>query len=321
MKFTRRTMAAILASGTMAAALISSGPASAMEFPTKPVRLVIPFGPGGSNDTFGRILADRLGKLWGQTVVVENRPGAGSTIGSAHVSQAKPDGHTLLFVSSSYVTAAATQTKLPYDPVKDLAPVGYFGLTDLYMIVSKDLPVKNLADYKQEAEKRTVFGGAPGVGSISHFVQLMLIDTLGIKSEIVQHNSGGAVMTDIGGGRVDSYFGVVFEAANDAARPLVVMSNERSAAYPDVPTIIEEGYPDAVADLWYGVFAPGGTPEEVVTKINHDLAQAMKDAAEDPFIVTQGIKISDAPPVEFASRVKADIERWSAVAVKNGIRQ
>jgi tripartite-type tricarboxylate transporter receptor subunit TctC len=316
-----KSMKAIAASMAFAGAISASPIAAAQSYPNKQVTMVIPFGPGGSNDTYGRVLAEKLGKLWNQTVIVENRAGAGSTIGSAHVAQAKPDGYTLLFVSTSYTTSAATQAKLPYDPLKDLAPIGVFANADLYLMTGKRVPLRTLQDLQKEAKAQKIFTGAPGVGSISHLTQLMLNEKLGITTDIVQHTSGGNVMTDMGGGRLDTYFGVVFEASNAAVTPVVVMSKERSAALPNVPTIVEAGYPDALAPLWFGVFAPAGTPKDIITKVNGDIIKVMKDPGSEEFLKAQGLKVSEMSPDEFGKMVEGDIKRWTALAEKNGLRK
>lgn len=315
-----KTMKAIATSFAFTGALLASA-AVAQEYPAKPVTLVIPFGPGGSNDTYGRVIGEQLAKLWNQTVIVENRPGAGSAIGSAHVAEAKPDGHTLLFVSTSYTTTAATQIKLPFDPLKDLEPVGIVADADLYMMTGKRVTIKNLDDLTREAKAQTIFSGAPGIGSISHLTQLLLNDTLGIKTEIVQHTSGGNVMADMGGERLDTYFGVVFEANSGTVTPVVVMSDKRSDALPNVPTIGELGYPQAKSNLWFGIFAPTGTPTEIVAKINKDIITVMKNPEQAEFLKAQGLKVSGATPAEFASQVYNDIGRWTALAEKYGLRK
>jgi len=311
----------LAASLAFAGTLAVSSAAIAQGFPNRQVTLVIPFGPGGSNDTYGRVLADKLGKLWKQTIVVENKPGAGSAIGSAHVAQSKPDGHTLLFISTSYTTSAATQAKLPYDPLKDLAPIGVFANADLFLMTGKRVPMSSLQDLQREAKVHKIFAGAPGVGSISHLAQLLLNEKLGITTDIVQHTSGGNVMTDLGGGRIDTYFGVVFEASNPAVTPIVVMSKERSAALPNVPTIVEAGYPDAITPLWFGVFAAAGTPKDIITKVNSDIIKVMKDPASAEFLKAQGLTVSEIGPDEFSKMVESDIKRWTALAEKNGLRK
>jgi tripartite-type tricarboxylate transporter receptor subunit TctC len=312
-----RTVAAALLAGALSAPLS----AAAQDFPSKPITIVIPFGPGGSNDTYGRVLAEKLGKLWSQTVIVENRPGAGSAIGAAHVAQARPDGHTLLFVSTSFTTTAATQVKLPFDPLKDLQPVAQMATGDLFLLTGKRVPIKTIEDLQKVGKAQTLFGGAPGIGSISHLAGLMVNDALGIKTEFVQHTSGANVMTDIGGGRIDTYYGVVFEATSGITTPVAVLSEQRSTALPDVPTVAEAGFPNALAGLWWGVFAPAGTPKEITDKINKDIRTVMKAPDTADFLKSQGLRVSELSPQEFADHVKNALERWTAVSVKHGLRK
>lgn len=312
---------AFAASAAFAGTLAMASLAEAQSFPDRPVTLVVPFGPGGSNDNYGRILAEKLSKLWGQTVIVDNRPGAGSAIGSAHVAQSKPDGYTLLFVSTSYGATAAMQTQLPYDPLTALKPVAMAYDADLYMLTGKRTPMKTVAEVQQAGKAQTLFTGSPGVGSITHLAGLTIDDTLGTKTEYVQHTSGANVMADIGGGRVDLYYGVVFEALAGPTTPVAILSPNRSPALPDVPTIAEAGYPDAEVRLWFGVFAPAGVPADVAAKINADITTVTKAADMAEFMKTQGLRSSELKPDEFAEVVAADIKRFTALAEKHGIRK
>jgi tripartite-type tricarboxylate transporter receptor subunit TctC len=320
-KFTFDKMKTIAKCATLAGALFAPSMALAQEYPSKPVTMVVPFGPGGSNDTYGRFLAEALTKHWKQTVIIENRPGAGSAIGSAHVAKAKPDGYTLLFVSTSYTTNAATLANLPFDPLNDLQPVGMLGVSDLFVMTGSRVPLATLQDLQREAKAQTIFSGTPGLGSLGHLALLLLNETLGIKTEFVHHKSGAAVLTDVGGGRIDVASGVLFEASSGNAKPIAVMSEKRSSALPDVPTVVEAGFPAAQADIWFGVFAPADTPKDVVAKINRDIVTVMKSPEAATFLQAQALQTSDESPEEFASRVKSDIKKWTALAEKNGLRK
>jgi tripartite-type tricarboxylate transporter receptor subunit TctC len=178
-----------------------------------------------------------------------------------------------------------------------------------------------MQDLQKEGKAQTLFSGAPGIGSISHLAGLLVNDSLGIKTEFVQHTSGANVMTDIGGGRVDAYYGVVFEATSGTTTPVAVLSEQRSTALPDVPTVAEAGFPNAVASLWWGVFAPKGTPKNVVDKINHDIVTAMKGPDTAEFLKAQGLRVSDVSSEDFGAHVKSEIEKWTALAEKHGIRK
>jgi tripartite-type tricarboxylate transporter receptor subunit TctC len=315
------SMKAIAKLMAFAGALVVSSMAAAQDYPTKPVTIVVPYGPGGSNDTYSRVLAEKLGKLWNQTVIVENKPGAGSAIGSAHVAQSKPDGYTLLFNAASYAAVAAMQKQLPYNPLTALQPVALAYDADFYILTGKRVPMRTLEDMRKEGKDKTLFTTTPGVGSITHLAGLLVNNALGITTEFVHHTSGANMLADIGGGRADISYVVDFEAKGGAGTPIVVISDKRSAAFPDLPTIAEAGYPDATLKLWFGVFAPAGTPKEIIDKINRDIIAVNKAPASAEFLKIQGIRYSELKPDEFAKVVKSDIERYTALAEKHGIRK
>jgi len=311
----------IAAIGALAGAFAGPTLATALEFPNRQVTLVVPFGPGGSNDTYGRHLADGLSKLWKQTVIIQNKPGAGSAIGSASVAQAKPDGYTLLFVSTSYTTNAATLANLPFDPINGLAPVGVMGINDLFVVTGRRVPLPTLQELQKQSKAQTIFAGTPGVGSLGHLGPLLIAESLGVKFEYVHQKSGADVQTDLGGSRVDVATSVLFEVNSGNSTPIAVMSDKRSPALPNVPTTVEAGFPNALANIWFGVFAPAGTPSDVVNKINKDIAVVMKSPEAVDFLKGQALQVSDESPTEFGARVKGEIDKWTALAVKNGLRK
>jgi tripartite-type tricarboxylate transporter receptor subunit TctC len=303
------------------AAILASPAAFAQDFPSKQVTFVVPFGPGGAADTYGRYMADALTKRWGQTVVVENRAGAGSSIGTAHVAKSKPDGYTLLFVSASFGTSPATMTNLPYDPVKDLVPIAMVGISDLFVMTGTRVPMDTLPEVQKQAKAQTIFAGTPGLGSLGHLAQLLLADSLGISFEYVHQTSGAAVLTDVRGGRVDTAVGILFEAKSGNAKPIAVMGDQRNPAFPGVPTVVELGFPAAKATNWVGAFAPAGTPKEVVDKINRDIVAVLKSPEAATFLEAQALRTSDDTPEEFAAFVKTELDKWRAIAEKNGLRK
>ena len=202
-------MKSILKTLLIAAALVVPLAANAQQFPSKSVTLVIPFSPGASNDIFGRYLAENLTKLWKQTVLVENRPGAGGALGAANVSKAKPDGYTLLFSSSSYTTNAAVEANMPFDPQKDLKPVGIAAIGQMIVIVGPRLPLSSLADLVKHTKAQKVFYGTSGAGSSSTFTAELLNDVAGMKMETVNYKGGTEALIDLVGGRIDVYVGSV----------------------------------------------------------------------------------------------------------------
>lgn len=310
----------------VAATLASAAPAavSAQDYPSDTVSVVIPFTAGGSNDTVGRYLADGLAAHWDATVVVENIPGAGSAIGSARVAQSAPDGHTLLFVSGTYTTNAATQPNLPFDPIEDLVPVGMGALGQFVVVVGDRIEAETLDDFIEAAKAETVFYGTTGVGSSTHFGAALLSDVTGIDMEPVHYPGGTDALLDIAGGRLDMYVGSVPQVLSSVeagtARPLVVISETRAAALPDVPTVVEAGYPDAVMDIWWGVFTTAGTPPEVVEEINSAINAVMSTPEAEAFLEQQGAAPSPMSVEEYTDFVHSEIAKWTALAEAHDIR-
>ena len=298
--------------------LLAPRVATAQNFPNKRVTFLVPFGPGGASDTSGRYRADALSKRWGQTVVVENRPGAGSAVGTAQLAKAKPDGYTLLFTSASYSATPATQKELPYDPVKDLAPVAMVGVGDLFVMTGTRVPLNSLAEVQKQAKAQLLFSVTPGLGSVGHLAQLLLTSEMGVTTEFVHQTSGAAQLTDIRGGRVDLVVGTLLEVKSGLAKPIAVMSDKRNPNLPDVPTVVETGFPKAQAVNWVGAFAPAGTPKEVVEKINRDIAEVLKAPEVMAFFEGQGLRTSAYSPDEFATYIKTELDKWKAVAEKSG---
>ncbi|MBS7706903.1 Bug family tripartite tricarboxylate transporter substrate binding protein [Chelatococcus asaccharovorans] len=301
-----------------------SGLASAQDFPTKRVTIVIPFTPAGSNDTIGRYLADGLAKLWSTPVVVENKPGAGSAIGSAHVAQSRPDGYTLLFVSGTFTTNAATQSNLPFDPVKDLKPVGMGALGQMVIVTGSRVPVNNLADLAKAAKTQKIFYGTTGVGSSTQFAGELLNDVAGIKMEPVHYKGGTDALVDMAGGRLDVYVGTVTQVlssvASNKAKPIAIASKTRSKAMPDVPTVAEAGFAGAEADIWWGVFAPSGTPDAVVTKINQGINTVMGSPEATEFLAKHGAMPAAMSVAAFGDHVTKELAKWRELAVKHNIK-
>lgn len=304
----------------LACALVAPYIAAAEDYPSRQVTVVIPFPPGGSNDVVGRYLVDRLRELWKQPVVVENRPGAGSAIGVAYVTRAKPDGYTLLFVSSSFSTMAATQKHLQFDPVKDLQPVGMVALGDQFVLAGSRISMSTLKDLQKQAKAQPIFYATTGVGANPHFAGELLNDILGINMQAVHYQGGSPAMNDVRGGRVDLYFATATEVARGVGKPLAVMSEQRSALFPAVPTVAEAGFPDALFGWWGGVFAPAGTPKDLTIKINLDVFTVMTSKEASEFLAQQGFRPPPKMTVEeFSNFVPREITKWSELAKKHGM--
>ncbi|OZI32082.1 hypothetical protein CAL29_30060 [Bordetella genomosp. 10] len=297
---------------------------AAQAYPDKPVTLVIAFPPGASNDTVGRYLAQGLGSLWKQSVIVENRVGAGSAIGTAYVAKAKPDGYTLLLTSSAYTTLPAIMPQLSYSPEKDMTPVAMIGLSPLVLAVGPRVKAGNLREFIAEARARPVFFGTAGLGSATHFGGELINSAAGIDMKAVHYKGGGQVMVDMLGGRIDAFiatYSAVEPQLGDAKiRILAVMDKDRIDALPQVPTAAEQGLTGAESALWWGVFAPRGTPQPVIDKVNADIKAVMSKPEASRFLARQGGFARFLPPAVFADLVSREIHDWKALAQARGIK-
>lgn len=310
--------AALLAGSTLPSAAL------AQSFPDKTVTVVVPFSPGGSNDTMARYMANALSQRWGQSVVVENRAGGGSAIGAAHVATSDPDGYTVLFVSTSYTFNAATRTDLPFDPLNDLDGVAMIGRGGVGVLVGPDSGITSLDDLIAKSKDKEVFYGTAGMGSAMHFTGAFLADSLGIEMTPVPYPGGSESFVDLLGGRIDLVSGAVaglLGPIQNGAIPIAVMGDQRLASLPDVPTSVELGYPDAQAYFYWIIYLPPATPE--------DVKQEWNAAVTEIFNAPEGVEFLkglDASPVtmtlpEVEAYIVKDIEYWKTLAKKIGVAQ
>jgi tripartite-type tricarboxylate transporter receptor subunit TctC len=312
-----------LLAGAVALAAIPSA-AMAQKFPSKDVVVVVPFTPGGSNDTMGRLIADGLAKEWGSSVVVENKPGAGSAIGTAYVAQAKPDGHTLLVVSGTFTTNAAVQTNLPFDPIKDVKPVAMVAQGQMVVTVSPTTGIKTVKELIEAAKAKPMFYATTGVGSSTQFGAELFNDAAGIQMKPVHYKGGTDAIVDMIGGRVQMYVGTLTQVlptvTGNQITAVAVTGRERAANLPDVPTVGEAGLKGAEVQNWWGVFTTGGTPDDVVAKINAAVNKVVQSPEATKFLAGQGAAASPMSPLEFAAHVNSELEKYKAVAQKSGIK-
>lgn len=311
----------LLTSALLATALALPGAAIAQSFPERQMTVVIPFSPGGSNDVLGRYLAEQLGEVWGQTVLVDNRPGAGAMVGASYVARAPADGHTILFVSGTLTTTAATRRNLPVDPMTDLQPVGMGAIGQMAIVTGSRVPMETVEDVLREARAQTLFYGTTGVGSITHFGAELFSSVAGIEMEPVHYGGGTEALVDLAGGRVDVYVGTVTQVLSSIqsgmSTPVAVISASRSPALPDVPTIAEAGVPGAEADVWWGVFTAAGTPPEVVDTLNAAINEVMSRPESAEFLARFGAQPSPMTVSEFEDWVRGEFDNWSRLAELN----
>ena len=298
--------------------------AQVQNYPERPIRLIVPFSPGGTSDLVGRLVAARLSEL-GQPVIVDNRGGAGSTLGTSIAARATPDGYTLIV---SHIGLAINQTlysKLPYNAVKDLAPISKLGVAPSAVVVNNKLPVTTLGELITLAKKepKKLNYGSAGVGSAGHLSVALLEYVTGAKFTHVPYKGGGPSVAATIAGEVHLAIPVLASATSHVKagrlRMLAVTSAKRSQAVPDVPTAAEAGVSGYVYETWFGLFAPAGTPQSVLRKLNQATVKAlgMKDVRDQ--LATQGVEAATSTPAELGRILRDDTATWAKIIKSAGI--
>ena len=309
----------------LASALVVTLPAAAQDYPKKPIELVVPFVAGGTTDNIARLMAQRFSESWGQTVVVNNRAGGGSTIGTNAVAKAPPDGHTLLVTTIGFAINAGLQ-KLPYDPIGDFTPIAELASLPLVLVVHASVPATNLQEFIALAKSKP--GGwdyaSSGTGTSPHLAAEMFKSMAGIELVHVPFKGNAEAMNSLMGGHVKIYFALVpavlQHIKTGALRAIAVTTEERLPYLPDVPTIAELGFPGYEISSWQGVFAPAGTPKDVVGKINGELVRMLNVPEIRRRISQEGADPVGSTPDAFATRVKNEITKWTKVIKTSGIQ-
>jgi tripartite-type tricarboxylate transporter receptor subunit TctC len=295
-------------------------------WPTKPIRLVVPFTPGGVTDTTARVIADSLGKRLGQNIIVDNKPGASGNIGTALVKSAAPDGYTLVLgFDGTMVINPHVFAKLPFDTLKDFTPIGKIGDATLILVSHPDAPVKTLADVIA-VSKSTAGGlsfGTSGTGGTPHIAGELLKIKTGAKLVHVPYKGGGQAMTDVVGGTIPLVYTAVAGAhgfvKSGKLRALAVSSAQRSSALPDVPTFIEAGVPDFVVNSWVGILAPANVPSTIANRLNTDLNAVLNDPFVRERLRVLGIEATPGTGDQFREEMRRDLVRYGPVVKAAGI--
>lgn len=296
-------------------------------YPTKPVRLIVAFPAGGGSDIVGRIVAQNLSERLGQQVYVENRAGAGGSIGTGAAVAADPDGYTMVLGGTSEIAVNPfVYSKLGYDTVKDLTPIGLVGTTPMVVVVPSELPVKTINDLVAMAKSKPgqVNVGSAGNGSFTHLAAELFRSMNGLKWTHVPYKGAPPALNDLASGRVQAMFSTVPAAMAlikaNRIRPIAVSTGSRAATLPDVPTVIESGITGYNVQFWYGVFVPAATPADIVNKLSEAVAQSAKDASVIESLAKQGVIASNTNRQQFADYVKAEVERWGKVVKESGAK-
>ena len=304
-----------------------TGYAAAQDYPNKPLRLIVAFPAGGGSDIVGRILAMKLGDRLGQQIVVENRAGAGGSIGTEAGVRAAPDGYTLLLGGTSEIAVNPhVYSKLTYDTTKDLIPVALVASTPMVVVVTPSLPINSVSDLIKfaKAKPNEVNVGSAGNGSFTHLAAELFRSMNGLTWTHVPYKGAPPALTDLASGRVQVMFSTVPAAMalikSNLIKPIAVSSQSRDANLPDVPTVRESGIAGYDVQFWYGVFVPAGTPKEIVAKLADNVGQVVKSKDVVDSLAKQGASPSSMSPAQFADYVKAETDKWGKVVKESGAK-
>jgi tripartite-type tricarboxylate transporter receptor subunit TctC len=302
-----------------------SRPALSLEWPQRPVRVLVPFGAGGSSDTITRFIAQRLGERFAQQFVVENRPGAAGVVAAETVMRATPDGYTLMMGNRSQLTIAPAVGKTPYDPVKDFAPISVVGTNPFVLVVHPSIPADTLADFVAYVRRQPhkLPYAASGAGSLSHLGMALFLKRAGIELEAVTYKGGAQPLADVIAGHVPIYlanFGpIVPHATSGTLRLLAVSGEKRAPQLPQVPTFAEAGYPGFTAYTWQGLVAPAATPKPIVERIAREVASVVRDPKILEHLAADGYDAIGNTPDQFAAMIKADVALWAEAMKLTGV--
>ena len=324
MQTTRRILLAA-ASGLL---LTPALRAQTSSWPTRPVKLIVPFTPGGSNDVLGRIVGQKLSDYWGQPVLVENRPGAGGNLGASLVAKAPADGYTLLVAPGNLLTINPflyEKDKVGYDPIKDLDPISFLGIAPIVLAVNPRLPAQNVRELITLAGARAgaVNYASAGVGTPQHLSAELFASMAGVRLTHIPYKGAVPAITDLVGGQVQMMFGIINSLLpfirNGAVRAIGVGGRQGLPALPGVPPVADT-LPGFLTDSWTGLMAPAGTPREVIAKVGQGIARALGEPEVRDKLTAQGIEPTANSPAEFAAIIGIETTRWSRVIKETGAR-
>jgi tripartite-type tricarboxylate transporter receptor subunit TctC len=298
--------------------LLSQAPASAA-YPDRVIKIVVPFAPGGGTDVVARTLAQEMAKDLGATIIIENKPGAGTIIGTQSVAASPPDGYTLLMGTFANAVNPSLYAKLPYDAHKDFAPVALVARSFNIIVVNPSTPIKSIADLiaAARAEPEKLSYGTYGTGTSAHLAGELFKHMAKVNLTTVPYKGAAPAITDLLAGQIQVMFTTVASAASLVAagrlRALAVTSSERSPAFPQLPTVSEAGVPGYAAESWYGLFAPANTPPDIIDRLNKSAAKAVQSEAFKKLGVNEGLVMVAAPPQELDRYFRGEEERWRKV--------
>jgi tripartite-type tricarboxylate transporter receptor subunit TctC len=319
-------MKAIRRALVVAALVTSASAAYAQSYPAKPVRVIIPAPVGGGVDTIGRAVSQKLAEALGQPFVPDNRPGAGTMIGSELTAKAPPDGHTVLFMTNSHAINAALQKNLKYDPVRDFSEITLLSISYYVLVVHPSVPAKSVRELVELARKRPgeLHFASAGANSATHLAGELFAHAAKVKLTHVPYKGGLPGVTDLVGGHVQLMFNNMTSIAGlvkqNRLRALAITSLKRSPLLPELPTVSEAGVPGYESGAWYGALSPANTPQNIVATLNREMVKAIKAPDIRDKLSAEGAQVVGSTPEEFAAYLRKDIERWRKLVSAIGLR-
>jgi len=310
--------------GSLFFALFALG-AAAQEYPARPVRIIVPSPPGGGTDIVARVLAQHFARSFGQQFFVENKPGAGNMIGIEAVARSAPDGYTLLMTASTLALNSVLFKKVPYDPVRDFAPITLTATAPNVLLVHPAVPAQSLAEFiaLAKAKPGALSYGTPGIGTSPHLSMELLKSMAGIDLQHVPYKGTAAAVTDVIGGQIAATFANALTAKPQVdagrVRALAITGPRRIEALPGVPPVAEAGVPGYEAMQWYGLLAPAGTPAAIVARLNGEALKALRSAEMKERLAADGAEPLGGSPAEFAALILRELDKWTRVARAAGI--
>ena len=313
-------MSRILLSALIGCCALAGAAEAQSNYPSRPVRIVVPSPPAGGTDIIARVLAQHFSTSLGQQFFVENRPGAGNMIGIESVARAAPDGYTLLFVPSTLALNSVMYKKVSYDPVRDFAPITLAAVAPNVLVVNPKVPAHSIAELVALAKQKPgqLTYGTPGIGTSPHMSMELFKSLAGIDLQHVPYRGTAPAMTDVISGQIAAMFSNALTAKPQieagAIRALGVSTRKRSEAMPNLPPIAEAGVPNYEATQWYGLVAPAGTPADIVARLNAEVTQALRTQDMQDKLAGDGAEPVGTTPAEFAAHIKSELEKWAGVA-------
>jgi tripartite-type tricarboxylate transporter receptor subunit TctC len=319
MKIFCRFASILLLTGASALAL-------AQAYPSKPIRVIVPYAPGGGLDTVGRPVVQKLSEAFGQPVILENRPGGGTTIGTGAVAKARPDGYTLLLTLSALAIGPSLYPQLPYDPVKDFAPVSWVATSSYILAAHPSVPVRSVKELVALAKVRpgAVSYSSPGLGTDPHMAMELFQSLARVSMNHIPYNGGGPAATAAMGGHVDVLFlptsvGTPFVQAG-RLRGIAVSTPRRSSLMPDLPTVAEAGVPGFAAEAWSGILAPAGSPPDVIAKLNANITRIVHTPEVKSLLASRMVDPVRSSAEQLGERLRSDVATWKKLVAERGIK-